>query len=158
MMIIILMTINLEPSISWPNFYEWWLLGFYTWLALGSLMMIQLTIGKLKRIMLTSSVWFRQKSLFRAAKNKTVSLKKFRLEIVQWQNGGIQMGFNVDKEVDIDELGSVLYTALFTLQKKDPLLHRLLLYYTLETLSKRQDSVALVKEYLQQTEDFEKKS
>ena len=158
MMISILMTINLEPSINWPNFNEWWLLGFYTWLALGSLMLIQLIIGKLKRIMLTASTWFRQISLFRAAKNKAVSLKKFRLEIVQWQNGGIQMGFNVDKEVDIDELGSVLYTALFTLQKKDPLLHRLLLYYTLETLSKRQDSVALVKEYLQQTEDFEKKS
>lgn len=151
-MTIILLAISVNQHYKWLDFYAIWMGGFYTLITIGLYLIYQL-LAPWTMLLLQKAVFFFRKAKPHINHISKSEIKKFRLEIVQWEHGGIQIGFKVSEGLNLDELGSVLYTSLFTLEKKDPVLHRLLLYYTLETLSKKEEAIEVVKEYLANTSE-----
>jgi len=151
-MTIILITLSLNQFYEGPDFYSLWKAGFYLLVTICIYLIYQVNANKISGL-LKGIVHSMKSSKGNINRISGTSIKKFRLEIIQWEHGGIQLGCNVGDDMDIDELGSTLYTALYTLQKKDPTLHRMLLFYTLETLSRRSETVNIVREYLDANEE-----
>lgn len=148
-MIVTIITSLQENNFTSPNSNDLWQIVFYLFIGLGIMIILQALMPFFKKLFNIIEAHFKRGNYLQLReKNNTAGKKKFRLEIIQWQHGGIQLGFNKEKSLDVEEIGSILQTALFTLEKKDPLLHRLLLYYTLETLNTDKETIDLMDQYL----------